>query len=434
MTYIIIENGYNNILPNQYNKLTKIPQILSNYNKNQIKNISNIIYIYTSITVILCLIYLFFFYVTNKSIIDGMDKVTKIKREKIEEIIKRIKIFNLNIKRFREKDIKEEDNKNTNIQIFDDENKFKSKNKKDININTNRKRKSQISSILNANGFNTDYKKYIPLNLMKYSFLYIFAIILYEIACKITIYIYSRNMILNSNQLLILEKYILGNLIVTSTSWIEIKCFINECNIKELNVTKLNDYNIIQDLLKSLKYFPIVNEFYNDKYLLNACSASFDQENQKEDYNKCLNDLTIKTANNTENLLRLIDDLILNIKKEYEIQVNNNHLYNKKNLFNEINYREIENIFFNYLINVEGNFVSIVMINLSSFLYNKVRKNIIILILYALISIFFCVITRLIIITKIIHYLSVSRCIMKIIPTYAIISTPELEFWLESKY
>ena len=219
MTYIIIENGYNNILPNQYNKLTKIPQILSNYNRKQIKYISNIIYIYTSITVILCLIYLFFFYVTNKSIIDGMDKVTKIKREKIEEIIKRIKIFNLNIKRFREKDMKEEDNKYTNVQIFDDESKFKSKNKKDTNIDSNRKRKSQIS---NTNGFNTDYKKYIPLNIMIYSILYIFSIFIYEIACKIPIYIYSRNMILNSNQLLIIEKYILGNLIVTSTSWIEI--------------------------------------------------------------------------------------------------------------------------------------------------------------------------------------------------------------------
>ena len=209
---------------------------------------------------------------------------------------------------------------------------------------------------------------------------------------------------------------------------------INECNIKELNFTKLNDYNIIEDLFKSLKYFPIVSKFYNDKYLLNACSASFDQEKQIEDYNKCLNDLTIKTANNTENLLRLIDDLILNIKKEYEIQVKINNLYNKKNLFNEINYREIENIFFNYLINVEGNFVTYVMINLSSFLYNKIRKQIIILILYALISIFFCVITRSIIITKIIHYLSVSRCIMKIIPTYAIISSPELELWIENKY
>ena len=434
MTYIIIENGYNNILPNQYNKLSKIPIIISNYNKIQINYISNIIYIYMCITVILCLIFLFFFYVTNKSIIDGMDKVTKIKREKIEEMIKRIKIFNLNIKRFREKDIKEEENKFYYTQVFEDESKFISKNKKDTNIVTNRKRDSQDSSLINTNGFNTDYKKYIPLNIMVYSFLYILVIIIYEIACKISIYLYSRNMILNSNQLLIVEKYILGNLIVTSTSLIEIKCFINECDIKELKVTKLNDYNTIQDVLKGLKNFPIISEFYNDKYLLNACSASFDQEQQMEDYNKCLNDLTIKTANNTENLLRLIDDLILNIKKEYEVQVKINNLYNKKNLFNEINYREIENIFFNYLINVEGNFVSCVMINLSSFLYSTVKIEIIILVLYIVVSIFFCIITRLIVIKKILHYLSVSRCIMKIIPTYAIISTPELELWIENKY
>ena len=40
-----------------------------------------------------------------------MEKVTKIKLEKIEEILKRIKIFNSNIKKFKEKDLKSEDKK-----------------------------------------------------------------------------------------------------------------------------------------------------------------------------------------------------------------------------------------------------------------------------------------------------------------------------------
>ena len=35
---------------------------------------------------------------------------------------------------------------------------------------------------------------------------------------------------------------------------------------------------------------------------------------------------------------------------------------------------------------------------------------------------------------KLVNYLSVSRCIMKIIPTSVIISTQELETWIENKY
>ena len=37
-------------------------------------------------------------------------------------------------------------------------------------------------------------------------------------------------------------------------------------------------------------------------------------------------------------------------------------------------------------------------------------------------------------ISKLIYYLSVSRCIMKIIPTTVINNTTELETWIENKY
>jgi len=51
---------------------------------------------------------------------DGMEKITKIRLEKIEEIIKRIKIFNSNLKKFREKDLKSDDKKDN---LSEDENK-----------------------------------------------------------------------------------------------------------------------------------------------------------------------------------------------------------------------------------------------------------------------------------------------------------------------
>jgi hypothetical protein len=432
MTYLIIENGYNNILPNQFNKLMKIPTILSNYNTNQINKMSYIIYIYLSLICILCMIFLFFFYVTNKSIVDGMDKVTKIKLEKIEEIIKKINLFSSNLKEFRGKDMKEEDDKFNDFDKLEDEsiNKLGS----DLNNDKNKRKFSQDSSLLNNNGFNSDYKKYIPLNIMVYSIFTIVAIIIYEIACKIPMFILTKNLAQNFNQFLIVQNYILSNLIVSSTSLIEIKCFLSDCKIKEFNSTKINDYNIIKDVIRSFNLFPIVNDFYNEKYLLNACAAAFNKDLQSTEYNKCMNDSIITSANNTENLLKLTKDLIFDIKKDYEIEIHNNNSYNKKNLFNSKKYREIENIFFNYLMNVEDIFVIYALLDLVNFLYNELIIEIIILVLYALAAIIFCIITRLIILAKLMHYLTVSRFIMKIIPTSAIINTPELETWIENKY
>ena len=81
------------------------------------------------------------------------------------------------------------------------------------------------------------------------------------------------------------------------------------------------------------------------KNFLNECGASISNETGEE-YKECLNDNTIKTANNTENLLKLIEDLIFSLNKKYEINNDTNSLYYKKNLFNETYYKEIrKNIF-----------------------------------------------------------------------------------------
>ena len=79
-------------------------------------------------------------------------------------------------------------------------------------------------------------------------------------------------------------------------------------------------------------------------------------------------------------------------------------------------------------------FIAFIISDLTSFLYKNQFLQIILLVLYALSAILICIITRVIIINKLIRYLRVSRYIMKIIPTSAIISTQELETWIENKY
>ena len=203
-------------------------------------------------------------HLTNKSMTDGMEKVTKIRIEKIEEIIKRIKGFNLNLKKFREKDMKSEDNKD-NID-GEEENKYQEESKLvDSTRERANKKKDQESSLVNSNGFNTDYKKYIPLTILNYSFLYSIFVLIIIIASLIPMYLLTIQMVNSTNQLIIVQNYILGKLIITSTSTIEIKCFMSSCNNETTaNYNDLVNMDLIQEVIKGVNIFPEVSEFYNE--------------------------------------------------------------------------------------------------------------------------------------------------------------------------
>jgi len=151
-------------------------------------------------------------------------------------------------------------------------------------------------------------------------------------------------------------------------------------------------------------------------------------------YNNYLKDLLIKTANNTDNLIVLINELIFTIKKKYEYIHSENNLYYKRNLFNTIEFRQIEKIFFQYFMSVSDNFFITIREDLTSYLLQKHIIVFILLIIFALSTTIYCLITRISLIKKIIDNLKISRCIMKIIPTSVIINTPELETWIENKY
>ena len=427
MTFLIIENGYDNILPNQFEKLKKIPDILAKNNYKQTKSLIVFVCLYGGIILILCLVYTFLIRLTNKSMTDGIEKVTKIRLEKIEEIMKRIKNFNSNLKKFKEKDIKSDDKK-ANLES-DDENKKIEENKL-IELNGERsKKKMDESSLINSNGFNTDFKKYVPLTLLNYSFIYPIIILLISIGCLIPIYLLTIEMIKNTNQLLLVENFIFGKLIITSTSTIEIKCFMSECNTtKILNYTNLVDMDMIQEVIKGVNIFPEVDNFYNYKFLLDSCAAAI-KDTESEEYLNCINDSLIISSNNTDNLLKLIDDLIDSIKKEDEMNKDD-----RKNLFNTTYFRQIEYMFYNYIFNVGDLFAEIVIDDLNVYLS---KGNLIVTLISVLVGVAtcaYCLIFGIILIKRLVHHLSVSRCILKIIPTSVIISTQELDTWIENKY
>ena len=435
ITFIIIENGYDNILPNQFNKLREIPNILTNYNLKRRKKIILLVIIYILTLILVCSSLIFFIVLTNKSMTDGMEKVTKIQLDKIEEIIRKIKIFNLNLKNFRERQKKTNDNK-SNDKMENNEN---NKKLKKIETSKTENEKTKVTfkkpSLVNNSGFNIDEKKYIPLHVLIYSFFPPLIICIIISIFLIPTFIVTLNIVININKLLLVQNYIFGQLIVSSINTIEVKCFISDCKNKTyLDPNGLFDLNIMEDILNGINIFTEVRNFYHKKYLFNACETVIDPEKEPEKYRNCLKDPIVIKSNNTDNLVELISIYVYNLQKEYEMEISMGYNFSKINLFNSSYFKSVESIYYRYLYSVGDNFANVVSNNLESYLKHKKIVVSIVITICGIVSIIYSFIYHILLIKKLINYLSISRCVMKIIPTSVIISTKELEDWIESKY
>ena len=421
MTYLIIENGYDHVLPNQLEKLNQIPKILSKVNSSRTNIIVTLVCIFITIMISLCVLCSFFIIITKQSMSDGMEKVSKIKLERIEEIIKRFKVFNNYLNKFRERDYRN-----------DTDNKEEMRNVEVSVINQGEKNKYRDNNANNNNnnlGFNMDSKKYLPLTKLKFSFLHIFIIFIIIIISVALILSNTLTMVSSTNQMLLVQVYIFGKLVHTTISTIEVKCYMSYCqNETNINFTLLDDPDLITEVIKGVNYFPKINDYYNNKFLLNACGSIYDNEKSPL-YEKCMKDNLVISANNTDNLLKLIDDWIDNIHKEEDI--NND---DRRDLFNTNYFYEIEYMFYKYIFNVSAYFQSAAREDLKDYLHIKTVELYVIGILMGIFTIFFCFFFGICFIKELIHHLSVSRIILKIIPTSVIINTQELETWIENKY
>ena len=167
--------------------------------------------------------------------------------------------------------------------------------------------------------------------------------------------------------------------------------------------------------------------------MLDACAASMEVDITDEQYKDCANNTLIISANNTDNLMKLIDDLVDNIYKEYRMEQNSTDFFKQK-LFNSSYFQQMEEIFYKYIIPVGDIFAKLVKKDFNEFLKNKKTLITILVVCLGVIMFIYCFYLGIFFVRKLVHYLSVSRCIMKIIPTSVIINTQELETWIENKY
>jgi len=447
-SHLIIENAYNNIIPNQFKKLSEIPEVFSKFNIGKRKVVLEMILFFLTIITLLCIIYYIMIRATNISMTIGFQKITKIKIDKIEEIIKKIEIFNYNIKKFRNKESNNIEDSFINGEIKEEENPknyiTSKKYSNSLDNIKNEKRDSNKNLSLLGNGeFLSDSKRYIPITILEEYFYHGIILIIFLSTFLILIYIFSITMIQNINQLLIIEKFIYGKLISISAEISEVKYFIiGAKNTTILDYSELKSNSEIRDMIKGLKNFKEINDYYNNKYLLDACQASIDKNLEPEKFEYCYkNDTIISTSNNTDNLIKLIDNIIDNIYKKDEMEIYSNqndstqsNISDRLYLFNESNFKNIEYIYYNYIFSVGDFYSKSILMNLDYYLMDKKRVLLILVCSSSIIIIIYCIIFLSIYIPRLIKFLNISRSVLKIIPTSIIMITPELENWIQSKY
>jgi hypothetical protein len=259
----------------------------------------------------------------------------------------------------------------------------------------------------------------------------------------IPLYFTSYTMIVNFNKLLAIQTYALGRLVVATHSIVNIKCEMSDCNVDKLIATdsyKFIELNRIEDIVRDIGLFPSLSDFYNNKFLQNACLVIYNQTDAN--YTPCFNDVIIESANNTDSLLKLLEETVAIIQKDKKMKTGNKYLskngtelmFSNKYLFESEYFNELETVFYKYLYPVSDSFSNIFKDSLKDFLDSKRITIIILVVIFVIVILIFAMYVVVIFIKKLIHLLSVSRCILKIIPTNVITNTNELESWLESKY
>lgn len=420
--YLSVENSINNLLPKMLDLLRTIPSEFQNYNIGNMKFIIIIIIAYGFTMLLLMCFYSIFLYLTSNNMQEGLEKVCRIKLTCIEETIKRIESFNdKSLSKYRQREAKNltEDSKDLTSERANE--------------------KSHAEKYGNF-GEGASYKS---LKILSHSYLQILVIILIICAMLIPIYFVSYGMISDSNKILSVQNYIFGKSLTASASTVSIKCMISVCKIeKNLDYSiEFVDRTQIENIIRDIAEFRELSDFYNNKFLLNACLV-ISNDTTSSMYSKCMNDTVIKSANNTDSLLKLVDETVDTISKDKDMKLGKAYLFanNKTVIFSnpllfETNYfKDLEYVFYNYITPISDNFADIVSLSLNNYLLNQRTIIIILICILGLIILLFASYIEFVFTNALIRLLSVSRCIFRIIPTNVITNTAELEIWLENKY
>jgi hypothetical protein len=419
--FISIENSINNLLPKMFDLLRNVQSDFQNYNINNKKFIIVIVIVYGFTFLLLMSIYSIFLYLTNKNMQEGLEKVCRIKLPSIDETIKRIELFNEKcLTKYRLRDQKS----NSDEAAEQPEKEIDSNN------------------IDNLRNFG-EGAKYKSLRILNYS--YYEVLIVLGVICSILIPIYSisYSMINDSNKILSVQNYIFGKSLTASASTVFIKCLISGCKTNTHLSYKIDfvDRTQIENIIRDITHFTELNEFYNNKFLLNACLV-LHNDTETTKYKACMADKVIQSANNTDSLLKLLQETVSTIAKDKDMKIGKAYLFGDNQtvaftnplLFESNYFKDLEYVFYNFITPISDNFAVVVSESLNNFLLERRQIIVILICVFGMIILIFSAYIAFVFTGKLIHLLSVSRCIFRIIPTNVINNTNELETWLENKF
>jgi hypothetical protein len=352
---------------------------------------------------------------------EGIEKLLKISQDKISELLENIREFKIYSKSF----IKSNNKSSNKIPI----NNLKAtaiENKKTFETKINQKNYNPKPDVIE---FSLDEKDIIKLNLQYSCYIYVSCMFVYDISICLGLYLITKYLLNTNLQILEIQTLFLGHYLMISSGIVYIKCLIYSCETETiLDYSSFYDPSYIEIFYKNLPKFSILDKYYSNCYLLDACLA-LNYEKGSELYNNCYENEIVKSLNNTNSFNEFVVKEIYNMN--YELEQNKDDYFFAFNMFVSPSFKNLENAYYNFVSPTVSIFNEKILES-SEKIINDVNKYIfIIFFVYLVVLVLFIVNIKLKILPLFEYLLSVSKCIIKIIPTSIISSNQVLENWLD---
>jgi len=449
-SYLAIQGAYFIVIPRLLEINSNIDSYLIKINEENLQEILILFISFSSIFIFLSLLFIIFLCLTNSNMQQGLEKVSLIPTEKINDTITKITEFK---DRVLHKFIKVDFNFSGTNKI---ENQTIGKKILEKRILKEKEFAEKLLESKYAFDENRQIKNLMVLNSSYYKALFIVGILA---AILIPVFLQCRALIKNSNKILIYKRYIIKDLISINLNILNIKCKISSCeksqfinrdftstsnnnkdNDLNYNYSYILDDNSDQSMNSITNEFSEIYDFFEKKYMLDICSTiseinhvTYDTNSElqkNEIINKCKNDTIIESANHTISLITLIKDSIYNLDKKFLLK----SPQDKLNKFSDENFKMIEYIYHNYLNKVYANLEYYIELSLENFSLEIEIFIVAFMILFSVLILLFAIYIYFVYIKTLIHMLSISRCVLRVIPTNVIFDTPKLEAWIETKF
>ncbi len=430
-----IYNSYDYVIPLLLNSNIRLLDYIKNKNNKKINSVWYLNGIYLFFVCLCFIIYLWQLMITNNFMGEGLEKLVKISQEKVNEMIEKIKGFKEVLKIQIENENNNgivEDNKSESIEESSSKTLSKKSNESE---NTNiQKISSQQSTPIKrqeTNDFNLDFKKNKKLNLQNTSYVHLALIFIVCTSACLGLFLISKRSINDNIKIMEVQTYLYGRFASSSCQMVKLKCTLLKCNVN--NTLDCTSFMKIKDLshsyYSSLSNYPLLRNFYNNYFLIDACGALFNLES--EDYNTCLKNPLVNNINNTDTFIDMLNNKINNILYEHEAYMKYDVYFKSFYLFSSSFFSLVENIHYVFVIPVIERLDDVILQSVNEELRNN--KNIALYIISFLIiaMVIFIIYVKFFFLTKLDYFLNISKCIVKIIPSTMISTNPDLENWLE---